>query len=78
MGKVIVKTLEKEEPTRPRVSPEMLCPGSRTPFPAGHGVVKGACHKLLFIELDSCTSVGLDAVNTLSCAYIPQLRRQVI
>lgn len=78
MAKVIVKTLEKGEHTRPRVPPEVLGPGSRTPFPAGHSVVKGACHKLLFIELHSCTSVGLDAVNTLPGAYIPQLCRQVI
>lgn len=76
--KVTAESLEERRPTRPRVPPEVLGPGSGTPLPAGHSVVKGACHKLLLIKLHRSTSVGLDAINTLPCAHIPQFCRQVI
>lgn len=77
-GSRTTETLEKGQPTRPRVPPEVLGPGSGTPFPAGHSVVEGARHELLLIKLHCCTSVGLDAIHALSCAHIPQLCRQVI
>lgn len=75
---VTTESLGIGQPTRPCVPSKVLGPGSGTPFPAGHSVVKGACHKLLLIKLHCCTSMRLDAINALPCAHIPQFCRQVI
>lgn len=60
------------------MSSEMLCLCPRAPFPTGYCVIKRSCYKLLFIKLHCSTSVCLDTIYALTCAYIPQFCRQVI
>lgn len=51
---------------------------SRAPLPACDGVVKGSGHQLLLVELHRGTGVGLNAVDALPGADVPQFGREVI
>lgn len=71
-------TTWKAQHTCASMSSKMLCLCPRAPFPTGYCVIKRSCYKLLFIKLHCSTSVRLDTIYALSCAYIPQFCRQVI
>lgn len=71
-------TILKFQHTCTRMSSKMLCLCPRAPFPTGYCVIERSCYKLLFIKLHCSTSVCLDAIYALTCAYIPQFCRQVI